>query len=684
MPAGASLDEILRRNGLSPLQVGIARGNGQLAPQPRPTAPAPAPRAKAAPVTVKPRTSNPAPQPGLSERCKAALRFAAQGLLVMPLAGIVDGHCSCGKRDCASAGKHPLTPNGLKDASCNAGKIREWWMKWPAANIGLATGPASGLLVLDVDGEQGKQSLADLESRYGPLPGTTRVTTGKGFHLYFKYPPGRTLRNSQSKIAPGIDLRADGGYAVGPESVHISGTVYTASNPALQRATLPDAWVNLLESPPAPQASTTAIATGTVAGDQPIPRGSGEPGKFKLACRMIKAGDPRDVIMAAVVAMDRKAEHQLGDAECARKVDEWIARYGRGESLAEESLERKPLITTLADVMVALVVYLWEPFIAFGMLTLLSGDPGVGKSFVALAIAASLTLGKLLDGRIVQPANVLYFASAENSLAHSIRPRFDALGGDASRFFVLEGAVASEGDEKGIRAITLADVPTIEKALIETKAKLVIIDPVQSFLGADTDMHRANEVRPLLVNLARLAERYECAVLMLRHLSKGAGGKGIYRGLGSIDFVAAARSELLAGQLPDDPQVRAICHQKNSVGRQGRSIGYAIDSQGTFSWTGESQVMAYDLLAAPEGPERGKRERAQEWLSALLKSGSRGEQEIRSLSEAEGFSYATLRRAKNALRVKSRKGTFGGAWIWSLPEDGPKDASDPDEGSLTI
>jgi putative DNA primase/helicase len=141
---------------------------------------------------------------------------------------------------------------------------------------------------------------------------------------------------------------------------------------------------------------------------------------------------------------------------------------------------------------------------------------------------------------------------------------------------------------------------------------------------------------------------------------------------------------MLAGSLPDDPEARALVHIKSNVGRMGRTLGYSIDGEGRFSWTGESQITASDLLAAPEGPERSKRERAQEWLSALLKSGSREEQEIRSLAESEGFSYATLRRAKNALRVKSRKGTFGGSWIWSLPEDGPKDASDPDEGSLTV
>ncbi len=617
---------------------------------------------------------------------RAALDYAKRGWLVIPLHTPTAQGCSCGRVDCASPAKHPRTRNGSKDGSRDPDTIREWWRRWPDANVGIATGPEGGILVLDVDGAQGEQSLVDLAQRGHILPDTYAVRTGRGGqHLYFAWPEGVDVRNSARKIAPGLDIRGVGGLVAAPPSLHKSGRRYEVSESATDPAPCPEWLLSLIREANGTQVQQSAPAACAVEGER-IPRGKGDPAKLKLAGSMFRSHQPFDVILAAIIALDRKCEHQRGEAECKRKVDEWAKRYTRGEYLTEahELPERKPVIVRLSDVAAKSVSYLWEPFIAFAMLTLLSGDPGVGKSFVSLAIAAALTLGRLLDGRIVEPTNVLYFASAENSLSYSIRGRFDALGGDAARFFVLDGTVTSEGGEEIRGVITLADVPTIEKALIETKAKLVIIDPIQSFLGAETDMHRANEVRPLLDTLARLAEQYGCAVLMLRHLSKGVGGKGIYRGLGSIDFTAAARSELLAGQLPDDPEVRALCHQKNSVGRQGRSVGYAIDSQGKFSWTGESQVMAYDLLAAPEGPERSKRERAQEWLSALLKSGSREEQEIRSLAESEGFSYSTLRRAKDALRVKSHKGAFGGSWIWSQPEASPKDAPDPDEGRLTV
>jgi hypothetical protein len=604
-------------------------------------------------------------------------------LLIAPLTWSVDGHCSCGKPDCSSPGKHPLTSNGLKDASCNAGKLREWWTKWPAANIGLVTGPASGLLVLDFDGPQGEQSRADLVSRYGPLPETTRVTTGRGIHLYFKYPIGRTLRNSQGKIAPGIDVRADGGYVVGPESVHISGTVYTASNPALQRATLPDAWVNLLESPPAPQASPTATASG-VTGSESICKGQRTNRLVSLAGTMHKRGMMPDAIEAALLQENAaRCSPPLPEAKVRAIARDIPARYPNTDNGAQEHAILRPDLIRLSDVEARPVRWIWEPYIPARMLSMCSGDPGAGKSYIALSISADLTRGRLRDGRIVEPANVLYL-SVENPIAESIRPRFDLLGGDAARFFVLKGTVAAADGEEMRGSITLSDIPMLEDALVETKAKLIVVDPIQSYLGASIDLHRSNETRPILDGLSKLAEAHGCAVLLLRHLSKQSGGKAIHRGLGSIDLSGAVRSEMLAGSLPDDPESRALVHIKSNVGRMGRTLGYSIDGEGRFSWTGESPITASDLLAAPEGPERSKRERAQEWLSALLKSGSREEQEIRSLAESEGFSRATLRRAKDALRVKSRKGTFGGSWIWSLPEDGPKDASDPDEGSLTV
>jgi hypothetical protein len=302
------------------------------------------------------------------------------------------------------------------------------------------------------------------------------------------------------------------------------------------------------------------------------------------------------------------------------------------------------------------------------MLSMLSGDPGAGKSFIALALAADLSRGKLRDGRIVEPASTLYL-SVENPLAQTIRPRFDALGGNAAFFHVLTGSLNPEDGEEWHGGVTLADIHTMEAAISQTGARLVIVDPIQSYLGANVDLHRSNETRPVMDGLSKLAESHGCAILLLRHLSKQSGGKAIFRGLGSIDLTGAVRSEMLAGSLPDDPDARALVHIKSNVGRQGRALGYTIDGEGRFAWTGESAITAADLLAAPAGPGDHRLADACQWLTELLRPGSRGQKEVRDLAEGAGIAYATLRRAKSALQVRSYKGTMKGPWLWALPEN---------------
>jgi hypothetical protein len=187
----------------------------------------------------------------------AALAYAAQRWAVIPLYGVVDGRCACGEGDCHSPAKHPLTSRGLHDASRDSELITEWWQRWPGANVGILTGSVSGLVVLDVDGDTGAQSLRELENAEQPLPQTLCATTGGGGrHLLFRH-PGTRVPNSTGKLAPGLDVRGDGGYIVARPSRHISGGVYEWLHPADQTplADLP-AWLlsRMLEraTPPKP------------------------------------------------------------------------------------------------------------------------------------------------------------------------------------------------------------------------------------------------------------------------------------------------------------------------------------------------------------------------------------------------------------------------------------------------
>lgn len=348
-----------------------------------------------------------------------------------------------------------------------------------------------------------------------------------------------------------------------------------------------------------------------------------------------------------------------------------------------EKPSRRPMLTCLSDVVAQLVSWLWYPYIPLGKITLLEGDPGLGKTFLMLAIAAAITRGWPLlsqsgaPGDDLEPAAVLYM-SAEDGLSDTLRPRLDAVGADVSRVHALTGYRSTGGDGKDIEgAVSLEDIPVIEQALEQTKAKLVIIDPLQAYLGAGVDMHRANEVRPLLSALGNLAEKHGCAIVCIRHLNKSVGGKALYAGLGSIDFTAAARSVLQVGEHEGE---RFLAHVKSSLAPNGKSIRYEL-RDGAVNWLGVSDVTAEELrqVYTPRTDDHeGALEAAETWLKSFLSDGAQPASKVESEAKREGISGATLKRAKKSLGVISeRQSAEGeargdGLWVWALPNT-PRD-----------
>lgn len=319
----------------------------------------------------------------------------------------------------------------------------------------------------------------------------------------------------------------------------------------------------------------------------------------------------------------------------------------------------------LADVEAKPVEWLWKPYVPLRMLTMLSGDPGIGKTALAMALAASLTRGEtILSGEPATPGNVLYLTN-ENSPEYVLRPRFEALDGVASRFFWLRGTLNS--DDKP-RTITLEDTGQLEQAVTDCHARLVVIDPLQSFLGADVDAHRANETRPVLDGLIKLAERKGCAILINRHLSKGVGGSALYRPMGSIDITGAARCELLVASDPQDSTRRIVAQSKSNLGEFGPSLAFSIVKDGAVKWHGESGLKADELLAPPSRPEdRSRLEEAEEFLRLALSEGPKPTVEVQTQAKENGISHATLRRATKSLGVVKKPGGFEQPWTLELP-----------------
>lgn len=216
------------------------------------------------------------------------------------------------------------------------------------------------------------------------------------------------------------------------------------------------------------------------------------------------------------------------------------------------------------------IEWLFYPFIPYGKVTIIQGDPGEGKTTVVLQIIAKLTKGEAIlsetsEGKSeetgVEPINVIY-QTAEDGLGDTIKPRLLAAGADCSRVLVID-----DQDQP----LTMVD-ERLEEAIIQTKARLVVLDPIQGFLGAGVDMHRANEIRPLMKRISVLAEKYQCAIILIGHMNKNSNGKSSYRGLGSIDFQAAARSVLIVGRVKDEPEIRVICHVKSSLAPEGDGL----------------------------------------------------------------------------------------------------------------
>ncbi|MEQ3335971.1 AAA family ATPase [Faecalimonas umbilicata] len=213
------------------------------------------------------------------------------------------------------------------------------------------------------------------------------------------------------------------------------------------------------------------------------------------------------------------------------------------------------------------IEWLFYPFIPYGKVTIIQGDPGEGKTTVVLQIIAKLTKGEPILNEIteeetgVKPINVIY-QTAEDGLGDTIKPRLLAAGADCSRVLVID-----DQDQP----LTMVDA-RLEEAIIQTKARLVVLDPIQGFLGAGVDMHRANEIRPLMKRISVLAEKYQCAIILIGHMNKNSNGKSSYRGLGSIDFQAAARSVLIVGRVKDELFDDALKRYNDKQTRKDRKI----------------------------------------------------------------------------------------------------------------
>lgn len=303
------------------------------------------------------------------------------------------------------------------------------------------------------------------------------------------------------------------------------------------------------------------------------------------------------------------------------------------------------------------VEWLVEPIIPLGKITVICGDPGSGKTTFAIKLASDISNGinTLNHAKEKCTPGTVVFQSSEDSANDTLRSRFSANNANLANIVFIDETNSP---------LSLTD-KRLEDAIKLSKAKIVVVDPLQNYLPK-IDMHRANEVRPVFSHLAKLAEKYNCAIILISHLNKG-NGKALYRSLGSIDLIAACRSNLVISAAPDNPEIKIVAQAKNSLAPLAASIAFTIEENSKVQWVDYKNISADELLES----SNSKYSVAQKFLLVVLADSSISCKEILALAKEKDICERTLRKAKKELKIKSKKKK--NEWVWELPIDDSTD-----------
>lgn len=329
----------------------------------------------------------------------------------------------------------------------------------------------------------------------------------------------------------------------------------------------------------------------------------------------------------------------------------------------EEEPEHQLTLINMDDIEPEVVEWLWYPYIPLGKLTMIEGDPGLGKSWLTMALASYISRGKALPYQINKEKGKVLIMSAEDGLADTIKPRLITLKANTNNIVAIPEAVSFT--ENGAKAVS--------EAIDLVKPKLIIIDPLVAYLGGKIDLHKANETREIMARLTKIAEDHHVAIVLVRHLTKGNKEKAIYRGLGSIDLTAAVRSCLAIGRNPQDPNDgRVICHIKSNLAPLGKPISYTLDAgdkEHPFEFGEEIDVDVNEVLGTQSTTGRGATEAAVEFLNTILANGkSLPSSDVKREAEARSIGEKALKKARHICNVMMIRGTDG-VCKWKISDE---------------
>lgn len=320
--------------------------------------------------------------------------------------------------------------------------------------------------------------------------------------------------------------------------------------------------------------------------------------------------------------------------------------------MEEQKIELK--LIKMSDVESEEIEWLWYPFIPYGKLTIIQGDPGDGKTTLVLNIAAMLSKGMGFDENMSgsEPMRIIY-QTAEDGLADTVKPRLEMSGADCEKILVID-----ESD----KSLSMID-ERLEEAILTTGARLLILDPIQAYLGNGMDMNRANEAREMTKRLGALAEKTKCAIVLIGHMNKNAGNKAAYRGIGSIDFFAVARSVLLVGRVEGEENIRAVVQIKNNLAPFGHAKAFELSEDG-FRWLGDYEITVDEILGGIV-PKANKFEQAKTLLRELSDEHNIIQSnEVMRIAGEHGISRRTMENAKKELGIRAKR--INNSWYWEL------------------
>lgn len=358
-----------------------------------------------------------------------------------------------------------------------------------------------------------------------------------------------------------------------------------------------------------------------------------------------------------------------GELNCMEKETRFVKRQ-KGGKKADPGYNKQEKhfefgIKRMSEVTSEEIDWLWFPYIPYGKLTIIDGDPGIGKTFLCLDLCSRVSTGDnffLETGVVGREGMTALYCVVEDGAEDTISPRLDKMNADRSKILVWDSTTVDGVVDLPFNLQEKFD--RFEKVMEEYKPKLVIIDPIQAYIGAD--MNAADKTRPALQKLVKAAEKHKAAIVLVRHTTKGKQQKGMFRGMGSQDILGVARSALYVGADKNNPDHKIMTHSKGNLAKRGVSLMYVIE-EGKLVWKGESTMTADDLNDPDKGKsgdeEKSAIEEAIEFLEELFKNTNQIEansilQEAKKLK----ISDRTLKRAKSDLKITSQK--RGNVWYW--------------------